>query len=192
MQIPSVLYGTAKEVRRASVNIGRSLHKGASWDEVFGYSFVDTAANDGLFLMDGPELFAPKLPHYHVYALLHEILAIISNQEQIDAVFKNCLLTAWGTLSLTSGRLLATQRLFHEYPARHIPLVRAVIRYFETFTGEGRRFLSGYQGEVSFWEMSTNLKVVLAHMGVPTDALLTKLPPGGIEELLTMFKIEIG
>jgi hypothetical protein len=72
---------------------------------------------------------------------------------------------------------------------RHQPFLAAVLRFWDEFDAVGPRYYFTGRTE-GLWTMPTNLRYVLANMGVPIETLNAPLPPGGPAALLSAAHVE--
>ena len=187
MQIPSSLYGFYKDVKPRCRKIVTSLVRGQTWDEAVGaQDMIDTADTSGLLVLHGPSPLLGGTPHFQCYLFLTHILdagskgRLLPNIE--DEVFEASLQTAWGVLGLLSQ----TNVMWVYPPERHQPFLEACLEFWDTLDREGNRYTNGSNIGQSLWVEHTNIKYVLANMGVSTDVLNSPLPTGGLASVAAL------
>jgi hypothetical protein len=187
MLIPEFIYGLSKEARAASRAIASKLKAGAAWGEAVPDATAETSSRPGLLVLHGPSPLLGGQKHFHVYALLDEIFAAKAPEEIRESAFGECLRTAWGTLSLVSFK-----NQVWLYPAgRHVPFLRAVLSRWDEFDAEGARYSFGTPDGARLWDIHSNLKYVLARMGIPPEALRQPLPEGGLAALVARHDLRL-
>lgn len=187
MLIPEFMYGLAKDARRASRSVATKLKKGAAWGEAVQAAAADTSSRPGLLVLHGPSPLLGGQPHFHVYALLDEIIAAKAPAEVEETAFAECLQTAWGALSLVSFK----NQVWLYPEERHAPFMKAVLGRWDEFEAEGARYSFGSPDGARLWEVHTNVKYVLARMGVPQEALRRPLPGGGLAALVAQHGLRL-
>jgi hypothetical protein len=192
MLIPDFLYGINKDVNKKCEKIADKLKNGSSWDEGIKCTMIDTSTLEGMIVVEEPIDSASICSHKHffVYALFDKILEKIKTRDvKIDDLMKECVRSAWGVLSLMSGRLSLVQNIFHVNKERHKYFLSAVLKHWDAYLNAGKRFSIGINQVQEIWEISSNLKLVLAQNGIPTEVLNSPLPLGGLKELIHNYKL---
>jgi hypothetical protein len=181
VQIPSSLYGFYKDVKSRCRKMVTSLARGQTWDEAVGaQDTIDTVDTSGLLVLHGPSRLLGGTPHFHCYLPLNHVLnagsegRLSPNIE--DEVFEASLQTAWGVLGLLSQ----TNLMWVYPPERHQPILMACLQFWDTLDREGNRYTNGSDIGQRLWVEHTNIKYVLANMGVSADVLNSPLPTGGL------------
>jgi hypothetical protein len=173
-----------KEVLPRSRKVVSYLRQGRSWSELLGSAMADTAVMPSLLVLDGPSPLLGGTPHFHCY-LMHKIVRQAFLDERIvpaieEAVFADSLQTPWGTLGL-----LSNANMMWLYPSqRHRPLLDAALRFWDELYAEGGRYSNGSTSGQDLWSLNTNLKFVLANLGIETSTLNAPLPTGGLRALV--------
>ena len=180
MLIPEFMYGLSKKAHSAARAIARRLKAGAPWDEAVPRETADTSLLPGLIVLNGPSPLLGGQQHFNVYALLDEILKAKVSGEVEDAAFVECLRTTWGTLSLASFK----NQMWLYPEERHVPFLKAVLGRWEEFDAEGARYSFGSPDGARLWDIHSNVKYVLARLGIPQESLREPLPAGGLAALL--------
>lgn len=199
MQIPTLFYGSQKEVRARCRRIVKQLAAGENWQEAIEVgSTVETANVAALIVLEGPnQLLDAYGSHFHCYTLLDQIRQA-SNQGRVNAeveemAFRASLQTAWGLLGLIAAK--NTTWFWHpekfyssdQWRAmRYEPFLTASLRYWDTLDAEGERYSNGSSMGQNLWSLPSSLKYVLANIGVPTNVLKATLPEGGLAEVITL------
>lgn len=198
MQIPTLFYGSQKEVRSRCRKVVNQLATGAKWQEIIeAEGIIDTANVSGLIVLEGPSsLLDAYGSHFHCYSLLDQIRQA-SNKGQIDfeveeKAFESSLQTAWGLLGLIASK--NTMWFWHPEKSyslaqwramRYEPLLTTSLIYWDTLDAEGERYSNGSSTGQNLWSLPSSLKYVLANMGVSTGVLKAPLPPSGLTEIIT-------
>lgn len=161
-----------------------SLACGKTWHEVAGAEdTIDTADRPGLIVLHGPSPILGGSPHFYCYLPLTNILqAVLEERLPSDIeekVFEASLQTPWGVLGLLSQ----TNVMWIYPPKRHQPMLTACLQFWDTLNREGDRYTNGSNTGQNLWAEHTNLKYVLANMGISTDVLSAPLPDGGVAAL---------
>ena len=185
MDIPSSLYGRYSEVKPRMRKIVMALKRGVDWNTAVGVAnMCDTDNVLGLIILNGPSPLLGGTPHFHCYLPLTMISEAISHKRLLpdieDKIFEASLETAWGVLGL-----LSPANLMWVYPQeRHRPLLGASLRFWDVLDAEGERYTVGLNEGKRLWSIHSNLKYVLANMGVPSHILNSPLPPQGLVSLI--------
>jgi len=185
MHLPSIVYGTfaisQRNVRKALTQVRR----GERWNDAMqATGAMETADHPGLLLLNGPNPLLGGDDHFQLYLPLTEFSRQIRKgrflRDREEDVFGQCLLTLDGLLGL-----LAPANLGWVYPAhRRQPLVQAAIEQWSVLDAVGARYSAGMATGSRLWDLPTNVKFVLANMGLDIPALNAPLPDGGIPELI--------
>jgi len=97
-----------------------------------------------------------------------------------EQVFTASLQTPWGLLGL-----LSQTNVIWVYPQqRYQPFLQASILFWDILYQEGNRYSNGSNNGENLWTIHTNLKYVLANLGVSQERLNQPLPSGGLKALL--------
>ncbi len=198
MLIPSVLYGSYKEVKACCNEVVMRLKKGQTWDQAMPAGHMtETAENSGLILLNAPYAALGKETNYQCYFPLSAIdEARLDNAlppDTIDAIFLASLQTPWGLLGLLSRD---NTGWFEKDGAQksedgYRPFLRALLPQWDLLYGEGDRYAMGSTHGENLWDMPTNLHYVLANMGASVDSLREPLPPGGLPAFIQKMGIDL-
>ncbi|WP_218082116.1 hypothetical protein [Anthocerotibacter panamensis] len=201
VQVPSCFYGRYSEVKSRCKKAVTALKRGKTWEEaVDTSSMVDTIATPGLIVLDGPSSLVGGTLNFHCYPLLSQVQAAITEKRLLpeveETIFRASLQTVWGVLGLIAQTNVMWFAILHLTPEYHIqplkeryqPFLDAVLKFWDELYAEGERYTNGSNTGTDLWSNSSNLKYVLANMGVPTELLQAPLPMGGIETLLSYIK----
>jgi len=185
MLIPAIQYGPWSDVRLRMTKVVTQLKRGAPLNELMTRDgLVDTDDHPGNIVMARRAL--GPVVNFHVFAPLRpareamfDIRVEPPPKHIDDGIFEASLETPWGVLGLLS----------HDngpwvWPAeRHQAFLAAALRFWEQFDAVGARYYFTGRPE-TLWTMPTNLRFVLARMGVATETLNAPLPPEGPRALL--------
>jgi len=144
---------------------------------------VQTADRTGLLVLNGPSPLLRSAQHFYCYLSLFAIKRGLTEgrlrKELESEIFEVSLDTAWGLVGL-----LSPPNIMWVYPPeRHWPMMNSAVRFWAELEGEGARYSVGSPHGQQLWSLHTNLKYVLAHLGVPAEVLNRPLPPGGLPDL---------
>jgi hypothetical protein len=78
------------------------------------------------------------------------------------------------------GLLAPVNVAWFRQPARFRPLVERVVTRWSALSALGSRYSDGGASGQELWSLATNLKYVLANMGVASRELRRPLPSGGL------------
>lgn len=185
MLVPASLYGRYKEVLPRCRKMITALKKGRSWEAVVcEEGTLDAQTLPGLLVLDGPTALLGGAPHVQCYLPMRLLRDAVLGGKVTPAleseIFDTSLGTAWGTLGLLS----LDSRLLSKEPGRHRLLLEATLRFWPVYEALGARYTAGCNAGEPLWALPTNLKYVLAHMGVSVVTLNSPLPSGGILSLI--------
>lgn len=181
MLIPEFMFGIAGDVEERCRKTVTQLKKGVLWDEAVACPMIDTAIESGLLVLNGPSPLLSGQNHFHIYVLLDEIFNAGFFEQSKAAIFTSCLQTPWGILSLIS-----LKNQFWLIPVeRHVRFLEATLGYWEMLSMEGPRYTNGLTTGDTLWSLASNVKYVLANLGVPQDVLRDPLPAGGLAALVS-------
>ena len=163
MQLPSFSFGVFSEVRKEMRQRVRQLEQGAHWQEALAaVSLIETPAQPGLILLDGPNPLFKGERVFHSY-LLHTLLEEsffkkrLSPEQKVH-IFEQSLGEAWSLLGL-----VAIRNFMWLYDSqRHDPFLRACRRDWRTFSEVGLRYSNGQTVGESLWSLPSTLRYVLA------------------------------
>jgi hypothetical protein len=164
-----------------------SVKRGRTWsDTVAVGSMIDTTEVPGLLVLNGPSPLIGGASHFQCYLPLLEVeKALIEERLSPDVgkkIFEESLQTAWGTLGLLSPANV----MWVASPERYKPLLNAAIQFWDMLYAEGDRYSVGLETGQDLWSIHTNLKYVLANMGISPAILKAPLPMGGLEALIQL------
>lgn len=188
MKVPSALFGTDRDVKKRSAGVLRRIAAGAPLMEAVAEApSLETSDTEGLLLLGNPGEPASS-DQNHVFYVLQAQMAEAIVDKRIDsaraqALFDECLGTAWSTLGMMSMMVGAIWTSRH--PERAWNLLHAYERHWSTFVAEGPRYSSDLvTGGKELWEVPSFLGPVLAYCGVPDDVLRERLFREGLPPLL--------
>lgn len=180
MRIPALLHGGYDGVLARCRDVVRRLAEGAAWHDGLVGGLADTGEEQGLLVLNGPSPLLAGVTGFHCYLLHFQIREALGRRrlraDLDDAVFAASLDAAWGVL----GLLAPANVMWVHNPARHRPLLDASVRFWSALTGEGDRYTIGLPRGQSLWGVQSNLKYVLANLGVTPSELLAPLPASGL------------
>jgi hypothetical protein len=147
---------------------------------------IDTARYSGLLVLSGPSPLLGGHLHFHCFLPLFVLQKTIDegrlSTDIEQGIFQASLRTAWGTLGLLSP----ANRSWVYPKQRHLPLLRAAFQFWETLDAEGERYTVGSASGQSLWSIGSNLKYILANLGVPVSGLNAPLPEEGPASLISI------
>jgi hypothetical protein len=187
LEVPHIIYGTYKEVNSHLRKRVPRLKREEDWNGLMeAEGHIDTANVPGLLMLSRPNPLLGGDPHFHCYLPHFILLEMIdggrSPPDSEQEIFEASLRTSWGTL----GVLSPANRIWVYPKHRHDPLLRATFRFWETLDAEGERYTVGSATGQRLWSIGSNLKYVMANLGVPTSVLNTPLPEGGPASLVSV------
>lgn len=198
MLIPTTLFGLYRDVKSRCRKLVKRLEAGETWQETVGSDeLVDTMDDPGMIVLAGPEPLLNIYPHFHCYVLLYLLIeSRFENRlthEIENAIFNASLSTAWGVLGLISpqnvGWFVHPVKIYtlqQWQSIRFRPFLSACLQHWDTLYDEEARYTLGSTVGADLWSIPSNLKYVLANMGVSTEVLLAPLPKGGLAEIVAM------
>jgi hypothetical protein len=187
MEIPALLYGHFEEVNTLCYKALKRL----SGNNEISFSLdaeavVDTKHNDGLLILDGPNTLLSKDNHFHCYLPW----SMIKNEKHRGrlsgvsehAIFEQSISTPWGILGL-----LSPANVMWIVPAdRRAPFLHAVVHWWPLLYAEGNRYSVGSNSGQDLWAVRSNIKFVLANLGVPQEVLSDPLSADGLEAVIRL------
>jgi hypothetical protein len=184
MQIPGLLHGPYDEVDARCDELIARLGAGTPWLEAFGGELLDSRVMPGLLVLNGPSPLLATTAEFQCYVAHFRIRDAVGQgrlpAEVEAAVFAGSLQTSWGVL----GLLAPANVMWAHARERHRPLLEASLRYWDVFDAEQDRYTLGMPRGEPLWSAQSNLKYVMAQLGVPISALQAPLPSGGLQELV--------
>jgi len=185
VRIPTSLYGFYRDVQAAAGKAVTRLKRGATLPEAFlADDFSHTASSPGLIALHGPSPLLGGQQHFHCYLPLLVVMKAIDSgrldRSVEPRVFRDALECDWGLLAVLSPTNLMS--VFRE--DRHWPFVRKLLPRWEELRAEGLRYSVGSASGDDLWAHNSNLKYVLARLGVPDVILNSPLPPHGLPRLV--------
>ena len=188
MQVPRIIHGEYRFVDarlRGRIDACGALVGARDWDDPLQVDdLIDTAVVPGLHVLNPPGPLLEADLHYHVFLPLTILLELVDTgrapPEVEQEVFDTSLTTPWGTL----GLLAPANRMWLFAPERHRPFLQAASAFWPTLDAEGARYTVGSATGAPLWSIGSNLKYVLANLGVPAPTLASPLPAGGPASLL--------
>ncbi len=185
MKLPACLYGFCRDALAAAEKAVTRLKRGATLLEAFQAAHTsDTAAAPGLLVLSGPSPLLGGQPHFHCYLPLLAVMNAV-DRGRLDRslehrVFLEALESDWGLLAVISPA-----NLMWVYPKdRYWPLLRKLLPRWEELRAEGPRYTVGSASGDDLWALTSNVKYVLANLGVSNAVLNSPLPPDGLSQLL--------
>jgi len=121
----------------------------------------------------------------YVYWLFEEIIRRTRDSVFVSKCFYEALKYPWSILCLFGGFMSWTQSIFHEDREKLIPFLKAVNKYWNDYLKLGDIFIDvGASGNKNIWTVGSNLKKVLALLGVSNERLLDKTIPYDLMKLI--------
>lgn len=187
MQVPRIMHGIYSDVQSAlGAQISR-VRSARDWEDLLlADGLVDTADLPGLHVLNPPGPMLEADPHFHIFLALTILLEKVDTRrlppDIEQEIFDASLQTSWGTL----GLLAPANRILLLPPERYRPLLRAAYGFWLTLDTEGPRYTVGSVTGTPLWSIGTNLKYVMANLGVRASVLSSPLPPAGPAALLPL------
>lgn len=189
--VPRVMYGTYKDVKKASAVVAKKLFKGVSVEEAYTeQGFVDVEEVRRPIVMsshpgDGMEAVFPGMAinayREKIYKAHEEI-----TPDLFRPVFEHLIASDWGTLTSTTDEALIC---FWEFMAAFkkggepdpilFQYLKAAAEHWDTFEEIGPHYFWGSVG-YSLWQQPSTLRYVLANFKVPKAVLDAPLPAEGL------------
>lgn len=188
MQVPNVLFGPLREVRKRCSPIVRSVVEGSSLGQALqNIPMADTYQAPGLLLISDPGQPLRSQNHFHLYPL-HQMLFVSIGAGQIDRnrerqIFEESLASPWSTLSLLS--MIVGAGWSNRHPEWCWDVLGAAQQFLDEFTKVGPRFSSDLVTDGHLlWQVPCMIGPVLAYCGVSEDLLRERLRNEGIRSLI--------
>lgn len=127
----------------------------------------------GILIDSTPVLYGEQ---FYIFSLLE--IAIAKKFALIDCLVDEFLLLPWGTLCLIAGSCGLTQLLYRNNEKKMFDFLKSVVTFYDQIFDSDNRIigLGGYEGNV--WTVVSNIKQVLAVLGVDKDTVLrSKITP---------------
>lgn len=184
MKLPAIFYGKYKNVKQDCEKALRALTKGDEFEKIVGETWIETSTHSGLLMLNGPNSSLGGNENFHCYLMLFIIKTAIGKgklkAETEDTVFSISLKYAWSVLGL-----LAPNNVMWVYPPqRYRPVLKSTIDLWELLYSEGDRYTVGSVNGQDLWTVSSNVKYILANIGVPNYKLLSPLPKEGLKAFI--------
>ena len=188
MLFPEFEYGIYKDVVASCRKKVTALSRGKTWEEVTSGPRVDTRVLPGLIVLHGPSPLLGGTPHFHAFTLHMVIQEAFAKgrlqSSMIDLIFERSLGSTWSLIGL-----IAQTNMIWVYPeSRWKPLLDACISFWDELVAEGARYTSGSTTGANLWDLHSNLKMILANLGVPTSVLNAPLPDDNLRSILRHLK----
>lgn len=179
MLVPAPLHGTAKQVaRRAATWVRRSVRTGG-WTA----DLVEVRDHEGLVLL-GSAIGLGEQPAFHCHLPPEIVKADVTRQLAEPAAenqaFQAWLGSAWGVL----GLMAPSNVMWFRDPERYRPFLTAAVTEWPAIEEVGPRYSVGSAHGQDVWSVHSNVKYVLANMGLPAERLSAPLPAGGLAALV--------
>jgi hypothetical protein len=187
MKIPSFLYGQYSKVKVECRRKAKELKRGAALEDLPVGQWLDTASTLGGIVLEGPDR---AISYYGDQFCCFGLIVAIRNEwkdvewpEERDTILaayhEAGMREPWIFLGLL-GQL--SRSFLSQRPEWLEPFARAAVKHWPLLTAEGARYTKGVEPE-DLWNLHTNIKFVLARLGVTVEKLRAPLPPGGLAEL---------
>ncbi|MCW3085867.1 MAG: hypothetical protein JWP12_3233 [Bacteroidetes bacterium] len=171
MNIPSVFYGKAADVKKRVKQIVNEFSKGKPWDELLGDKFIDTNSSSGLIVIDGPSKLLGNQEHFHMYTLMRHVLYDSKIPEgSIEKFFSNSIETNWGLLLLLNYQNFAC---FDGKDQRRKLFLRAANKQFDSLVDIGSRYSSGLPDPKNLAELPNAIYYCLSLQGIDVNKVIT-------------------
>ena len=183
MQIPRIFHGRYRDVRPRLMRVLRTVARGGDWvGQVTGDGFLDARASPGLIVGDGPSSLLGRDVHFQMWWLWTEswLVEPYIPDDVLERFFQQSLAHPWAVLGLTRSR----NSMWFEREDRHVPLLRAVAPWWETFAALGPRYSNGSRQGLALWQVPNTVVFVCARRGMPIDVLRAPPEPGGFARML--------
>lgn len=184
MKIPSLLYGTQTDVRKACGRVVTQLGRGAHYLDLM-QPLIDTREHEGNLIIEGGRGTTGTAPHFHCYLPVHA-LAIARTAKRIEksieeAFISNSLLNAWGLMLLLTGGAAPPIIAYHQ----ERPFLEAIRHRWAELTAEGPRYAYHTSAPRELWSVPSSITMILGRLGV-TDSMVQKdFAADGIEPFMT-------
>lgn len=188
MLLPDFQYGLFKDVKSRCRKLVTALARGATWSEMTTGPMIDVADQTGLIVLHGPSPLLSSSPHFHVF-LLHMLILDAQAEgrltlDTVGSIFEQSLASVWSMLAL-----LGQANVMWVYPSeRHRPLLEACLHSWNELDGVGPRYSAGAHEGSRLWSLHSNLKYVLANLGVGAQVLSAPLPNGELQSLVAQIQ----
>lgn len=182
MRVPAVLYGTADSVALAAAQWTRARLADGDWpgDDADG---IDPAGTASAVLLGLPSPGWASELAFHSYRPALEVTQAIV-EEDVSPLVEQEAFDHWLTADWSLAGLLASVNVtWLRQSARFRPFLAAAVERWDGLSALGRRYTDGGEAPAPLWSVPTNLKYVLANMGLNPARLRAPLPPGGLAEL---------
>lgn len=189
MEVPSILFGTDKQVRKHCTPIIKLITRGKSLtDSLLSIPVIETKQEmTSLFLLANPGRPISEQNHYIFYLfqflIIEKIIKGIIPKEREQELFEEFLTTPWSVLGLMCMPIGSAWTLGHE--DRHWDLLDAFSMYWDLFLSVGKRYSSNLvSGGSNVYEVPSYLGPTLAYCGVPESLIQAHLFEEGIMPLM--------
>jgi hypothetical protein len=182
MNIPTFLYGPYSEVKKRCAQKATELRNGAPFERLTS-DFLDTSNVSGTLVLEGPVQRFSSGANFCCFALTvaisDEIIQGHMSQEFWEKLHDAGLRYPWVFLGLLGQHSAA---FLHRSPSWHLPFLRAAVEFWPVLAAEGARYSFGRE-PTDLWSLPTNIRFVLARLGLPIDRLKDPLPQGELSIL---------
>jgi hypothetical protein len=184
MRFPVLLHGVYADVLARCRVAARQIGRGESVAAAAGDDWSSPHELEGLVVLHGPSPLLADSAQLHAYLLLltlEKALASKDDRGEVEQrVFEESLEEPWSLLGLMS---FANQVWLYS-PARHLPFLRAVSAQVDDLLALDGRYSAGSTEGAALWDIPSNIKYVLANVGVGTAELQSPKATEEIRRLL--------
>lgn len=193
MQVPAILYGEFKAVRkRCRAMLRRVVREQQPLLSAFAAEgMIDSVDHPGVFALDGPSSLISNYVHFQCYVPLR--LLVPGTEQSLgpvgeaaeEAVFSALLEEPWGMLCLLSANNM--NRWFaRDEPTCYQRYLCAMLRHWDVLDAEGARYSTNSNSGEPLWFSALPVVQALARLGVPRELVRygVPLPPGGLPALV--------
>jgi len=191
MQVPSIFYGSYRDVRKATKPLAQAFIEGGPVLALVEAT-VETQALSGVLILDEPQPVLCTGPHFFFDTVASWLLKL---QGRVDPKawtrFYEWALSQPGNFLTVLGQT-GVAHMFEDskYPSL---FVRAGLRFWTELAAEGPRYVVRVSPGVSqdLWTVPNGVRRAMMNLSGRSDWVFDPLPPGGLAELVEKLGLEL-
>jgi len=191
MQVPSIFYGSYRDVRKATKPLAQAFIEGVPV-EALVEAAVETQALPGVLILDEPHAVLCSGPHFFFETVASWLLKLQGRVEsKAWTRFYEWALSQPGNFPAVLGQM-SVAYMFDD-PRYQSRFIQAGLRFWNELAAEGPRYVMRGSPGVSqdLWTVPNGIKRAMVALSGRSDWVFDPLPPGGLAELVERLGLEL-
>jgi hypothetical protein len=176
---PRFLRGVPKDVYRESKKFVTKLKRNIESFNIAGEGLFEFEPGSERIVLGKAPWHGSNIYLFQLFEDIYKTNAV----EFINTCYYKALNYPWAILCLMGGFVSQTQLLFTDKEKLY-PFMQAANKHWQEFCSMGNVFIDMVPEKKDIWNVTSNLKKVLARLGVPQGRLLEKEMPNDLIELV--------